>query len=147
VPGDDAETLDVADVATSPRIRFLFDGGENATRLRTKEAAGDTPVPSSSIPAHLLEYASGTYKPALVIEHPTDEERCVVYFGARSAKKWGKPANVPLSTHQASVAAEAKKLIALVGLPALEDTYEKTGNIHDIGKRRRVWQLAMGGTM
>jgi CRISPR-associated endonuclease/helicase Cas3 len=70
-----------------------------------------------------------------------------VYFGARSAKKWGKPAEISLSVHQARVAAEAKKLVSLVGLPGLEDTYEKTGNIHDSGKNRRVWQLAMGGTM
>jgi CRISPR-associated endonuclease/helicase Cas3 len=146
-PGDDAETLDVADAATNRRTRFLFKGGEIATRLRTKEAAGDTRVPSSSNRADLVEYASAVYRPALVVEHPTEEDHCLVYFGARSARKWGKPAEVSLSVHQASVAAEAKKLVASVGLSDLEDAFEKTGNIHDNGKRRRVWQLAMGGTV
>ena len=144
---DDGEILDVAEVATNPRrIRFLFKGGESETRLRTKDATGATPFPSSSSRADLVEYASDAYKPALVIEHPTDEESCLVYFGARAIKRWGKPAEILLSVHQTSVVAEAKHLAASVGLPGLEDAYGKTGNIHDSGKNRRVWQLAMGGT-
>jgi CRISPR-associated endonuclease/helicase Cas3 len=146
-PGDDVATLDVADVAANPRIRFLFKGGEITTRLRTKEAIGDIPVPSSSNRTDLVEYASAVYKPAVVIENPTEEGHFLVYFGARSARRWGNPADVSLSAHQASVGARARALVGAVGLPEMGDSYEKTGNIHDSGKNRRVWQLAMGGSV
>jgi CRISPR-associated endonuclease/helicase Cas3 len=147
--GEDAETLDVAEVATNPkRVRFLFKGDESAARLPTKEARANSPVPNSRSRDVLAAFASdGGYKPALVIEHPTDDDACLVYFGAHSSKRSGIPREVSLPVHQANVAAEAKKLVSLVGLPSLEDTYEKAGNIHDSGKNRRVWQLAMGGTL
>jgi len=151
-PDDAAEILDVADLVTEgdvnpTRIRFLFRDGESTMRLPTKEAASDIPAPSSPSRSDLERYASDKYKPALIIGHPEDEKAWLVYFGARSTKRWGKPAAVPLSVHQGSVAAKAKALVDSLDLRDLEGTYEKTGNIHDSGKNRPVWQFAMGGTM
>jgi CRISPR-associated endonuclease/helicase Cas3 len=145
------ETLDVADPVSESehdyeRTRFVFREG-GVERLKTTEKAGaPTPPPLSTSRPDLEEFASGKYKPALVIRHPEKEDTALVYFEARSKRKF-KPENVGLSDHQEAVASTAKELASKLHLGGLEKTYETAGRIHDSGKHRPVWQSAMGGSM
>jgi CRISPR-associated endonuclease/helicase Cas3 len=146
-PGDPDEPLDVADAGQYPtRIRFLFqDGGFSRMPTRNPTTA-DPPHPASMNRSDLETFAAEFYKPAFVIADPENEERFLIYLGARSMEKRSTPVDVLLPDHQASVAAKAKELAGLLHLGALEDTYEKAGQIHDAGKARSVWQRAMGGS-
>jgi CRISPR-associated endonuclease/helicase Cas3 len=148
---EETETLDVADPviesgADYERTRFLFrDGG--VQRLATREeASAPTPPPRSASRPDLEDFASGKYKPALVIAHPEKEDTALVYFEARSKKK-RKPYDVGLSEHQEAVASTAKEFASKLHLGGLEETYETAGRIHDSGKHRPAWQGAMGGSM
>jgi CRISPR-associated helicase Cas3 len=145
--GEGAETMDVADVSpAAKRTRFLFNGEEGVSRLPRGSVDGLPPASSSR--AELAEYASDNgYKAALRIEHPEYENLCLVYFGARLSMNRSASRNVALGDHQASVAARARTLAGRVRLPAMEETYERAGRIHDSGKGREVWQRAMGGTV
>jgi CRISPR-associated endonuclease/helicase Cas3 len=145
------ETLDVADPVIESggdyeRTRFLFRDGGVRRLATTEKASAPTPPPRSTSRLHLEEFASGKYKPALVIANPEEEDTVLVYFEARSKKKH-KPENVGLSEHQEAVASKAKELASALHLGGLEGTYEKAGHIHDGGKHRTVWQGAMGGSM
>ena len=148
---EETETLDVADPLGESeheygRTRFVFREGVVERLKTTEKASAPTPPPLSTSRSDLEEFASGKYKPALVIANPEEDDTALVYFEARSKKKH-KPEDVGLSEHQEAVASTAKELASKLHLGGLEQTYETAGRIHDSGKDRPVWQGAMGGSM
>jgi CRISPR-associated endonuclease/helicase Cas3 len=148
-PPEGAPTEDVADRVSEgnyQRIRFVFENGA-PQRLPTKEqSASDPGAPQSLSRLDLAAFTAQGYKPELVIRRPDYDNEAIVYFGAHSGRRAGKPVNVPLHDHQQRVAERARRLACDAGLDQLAEIFEQAGCAHDNGKDREIWQLAMGGS-
>jgi len=129
------------------RCRFVADGEGTLRRLVGPQGVseGAAAVPASTTRNDLADFAEQhRYRPAVVVRHPEDENKAVVYFGALSQFARSNPGNIYLDDHQKSVSETARLLAERLGLSAFEKTFADCGRMHDSGKGREVWQRAMG---
>ena len=130
-------SLDAADNAPyePARRRVLFKDGE-WTSLPGGEVLPDIP--------DLSRYAKEQgYRAPLVVRN-LDSDSLLVYFVKRG-ERTNQLADVLLEKHRSEVAEKARRMAECVGLKDLAEKFRRAGELHDNGKRRRVWQRAFGG--